>query len=79
MVLKDRIEESLSFSIESNCVTLYIYLYPVTRVFQNLQELFFAGSGPFLAQGAHVFPSRSFRQSTKVSVSAKKKKSKSRE
>lgn len=77
MVLKDRIEKSLSFSIESNCVTLYIYiLYPVTRVFQNLQELFFAGSGPFLAQGAHVFPSRSFRQSTKVSVSAKKKKSK---
>lgn len=37
-------------------------LDPVTRIFQNLHELFFACSGPFPAQGGHVFPSRRFRQ-----------------
>lgn len=76
MVLGDGIERNrgVTLSIESNCVTIYIYyiLYPVTRIFQNLQKLFFTCSGPFLAQGAHVFPPRSFRQSTKVSDISKK-------
>lgn len=80
MVLKDRIEKSLSFSIESNCVTLYIYIIPSHEGFSKLARAFLRGFRTLPCPGGTCIPIAQFPAIYQgVGISKKKKVRENRE